>query len=69
MATFIEVNAETAEPTVINLESIKRVVPNVRNDGTIIHIDQNTTISCNEKYDVFKKRLLPVQKEKDVTKS
>lgn len=75
MATFIEVNAGTAERTIVNFDTIRKVVPNIRNDGTIIHIDQNTTVACIEQYEDIKNKLIPKKSEpkptesKDVTKS
>ena len=56
MSSFIEVN-KTGDRTIINLNSIKKVVPVINGVGCVIHFEQGT-LNVIESYDTIKSLMI-----------
>jgi hypothetical protein len=50
MANFIEVNSNTSERRLVNLDAIKMVIPVVNGDGAIIHFESGYQTATSPTY-------------------
>lgn len=66
---YIEVNTNSSDRCIINLNKVHRIIPVINGVGCVFHFDNGKTQSVSESYEIVKTLLLePVVEKKESVK-